>query len=207
MKNFENIGYRMHYYKVLDTYTQICEQYGFEVSEEAQKHVDSQGSYTGKYVGMKDELKKLLNEKVRPIWLAEIPKYFEGKEIEDAEQIVTATLEIIPEDAYEIFARAFRTLNMLELGHIKDVRTFVAKNARYMSLDEIFTNYDFIFHSKFGNELLAGMFDEIKTNPGIAPEVQAYFKARESERKQQEKRDRKNSKKQKHMVSVENEKD
>ena len=206
MENFENIGYRMHYYKVLDTYTQICEQYGLEVSEEAQKYVDSQGSFAGKYAGMKDELKKILNNDVRPIWIEDLPKYFEGKEIEDAEQIITATLEIIPEDAFEIFARAFRTLNMLEQGHIKDVKSYVAKNIRYMTLDEIFTHYDFVFHSKFGNELLDGVFEEIKANPDIAPDVKDYFKAREDAKKKQAKIDRKNQKKQKRAVASENEK-
>lgn len=206
MKNFEDIGYRMHYYRVLDIYTQICEQYGLDVSEEAQKFEASNGSFAGKYAGMKNELKKVLNEDIRPIWVSDLPKYFEGQEIADAEEIINATLDIIPEDAFEIFTKAFRSLNMLEQGHIKDVKTFVAKNIRYMTLDEIFTNYDFVFHSKFGDELLDGVFEEIKENPQIAPDVRAYFEAREAARKQREKLEKKNQKKAKKNDVVESEK-
>ena len=75
-----------------------------------------------------------------------------------------------------------------------------------MTLDEIFTNYDFVFHSKFGNELLDGVFEEIKANPDIAPDVQAYFKAREEARKKQAKIDKKNQKKQKRLAAAEDEK-
>lgn len=183
MENMEEIGYRMHYYKVLDTYTQICERYNLVPSEGAKECEAIRGSFSVKYFRLKDELKKVLGDVVVPAWLSEIPSYFEGGHAEDAETIVKATLEFMPEDTYEIFTRSFRTLNMLDAGHVKDVRRFVAKNIKYMTLDEIVTNYDFIFQSKFGEELLDGIFEEIKTTPNISPDVRAYFNAREDSKK------------------------
>lgn len=187
MENVEEIGYRMHYYKVLDTYTQICEKYNCTPSEAAKQCDAIKGSFSVKYFRLKEELKSILKEVVVPTWIEEIPNYFGEKEADDAKTIILATLEFMPEDVYDIFTKSFRTLNMLDAGHIKDVRKFVAKNIKYMSLDEIITNYDFIFQSKFGEELLDGVFEEIKTNPNIAPDVKAYFVAREDGKKKEEK--------------------
>ena len=206
MENFDELGYRMHYYRVLDTYTQICEKYGLAPSENAKQCEQIKGSFSVKYCKLKDELRKALNETVIPAWFAEIPSYFGENEAEDARTIIKATLEFMPEDTYEIFTRSFRTLNMLDAGHIKDVRRFVAKNIKYMTLDEIITNYDFIFQSKFGDELLDGVFEEIKSNTYIAPDVKAYFVAREDAKKAQDKANKKRQKKEKKESLEQNQK-
>lgn len=195
MFDYEGMSNKMHYERVLDLYNSLCEKYKVERSPKVAEAESLQGSYAIKYSMVKDEFKKLLAGFVAPEWEALLPKYFEAKEIADAKEIMFASLEMLPEDGYDLFVKNFRTLNYLDAGHEDDIRAYVADSIRYMNLDEVICHFDFLMHSKYGETIVDGIVDEIERNDAIAPEIKAYFEARVKERKQSEKQNKKQAKK------------
>lgn len=195
MFDYEGMSNKMHYERVLEYYNDICQNLGLEKSEKVLEAEAIQGSFSVKYAMVRTELKKLINENIVPMWEELLPKYFSGKDTQDAKQIICASIDVLGEDGYDILAKNFRTLNYLDSGNIKDVKTYVGNDIRYMTIDEIICNYDFLLHSKFGEVIMDGMLEEIQSNPQIAPEVRAYFEARLQEKQQKEKLARKQAKK------------
>ena len=195
MFDYEGMSNKMHYTRVLEYYNDICQNLGLEKSEKVLEAEAIQGSFSVKYAMVRTELKKLINENIVPMWEELLPKYFSGKDTQDAKQIICASIDVLGEDGYDILTKNFRTLNYLDSGNIKDVKTYVGNDIRYMTIDEIICNYDFLLHSKFGEVIMDGMLEEIQSNPQIAPEVRAYFEARLQEKQQKEKLAKKQAKK------------
>jgi hypothetical protein len=195
MFDYEGMSNKMHYQRVLEYYNDICQNLGVEKSEKVLEAEAIEGSYSVKYAYVRSEFKKLVNENVLPMWEGMLPIYFSEKDAADAREIMYASIDVLAEDGYDILAKNFRTLNYIASGHVKDVKTYVGNDIRYMTIDEIICHYDFLLHSKFGNEILDGILEEVKTNPQIAPEVKAYFAARLQEKELQEKIARKQAKK------------
>ncbi|MBE5755884.1 MAG: hypothetical protein E7341_04355 [Clostridiales bacterium] len=195
MFDYEGMSNKMHYERVLGLYNSLCEKYKVEKAPKVAEAEALQGSYAIKHSMVRDEFKKLLAGFVAPEWESLLPKYFEEKEMADAKEIMFASLEMLPEDGYDLFVKNFRTLNYLDAGREDDIRAYVADSVRYMSLDEVICHFDFLMHSKYGKTIIDGIVDEIERNEAIAPEIKAYFEARVKERKQQAKLAKKQAKK------------
>ena len=195
MFDYEGMSNKMHYTRVLEYYNDICKNLELEKSAKVLEAEAIQGSFSVKYAMVRAELKKLINENILPMWEELLPKFFEEKDAEDAKQIMCASIDVLGEDGYDILAKNFRTLNYLSSGNIKDVKAYVGNDIRYMTIDEIICNYDFLLHSRFGDVIMDGMLEEIENNPQIAPEVRAYFDARLKEKQHREKLAKKQAKK------------
>ena len=207
MFDVQNMGYKMHYARVLEMYNDICNKFGAQKAPEVKLVEEKDVPFVTKYVTVRDNFKKAVKEVVIPSWENMMPQYFENNKIEEAKEIMHISFEMLPEDSYDLFTRNFRTLNYLENGHVEDVKAYVGDSIRYMTVDEIIAYYDFLLHSKYGNEIMEGILEEVKTNPQIAPEVKAYFEARLKEKESREKAARKQAKKAaKRGESVANEK-
>ena len=206
MFDVQNIGYKMHYSRVLEMYNDICNKFGIQKAPEVRLVEEKDVPFVTKYVTVRDGFKRLVKEVVIPTWESMMPEYFDNEKIDGAKEIMRISFEMLPEDSYDLFTRNFRTLNYLESGHVEDVKSYVGDSIRYMSVDEIIAYYDFLLHSKYGNEIMDGILEEVKTNPQIAPEVKAYFDARLKEKADKEKRARKQAKKAAKRGETENEK-
>ena len=94
-------------------------------------------------------------------------------------------------------------LRKLNDGHIGNVKKHIINDIRIMSLNEVVTNYDFVFHSKFGDALLREVFEEVRENSKIPPEVKAYFEIREKVKKQKSAESKQQSKDERGGVELE----
>ena len=195
MFDIQNIGYKMHYSRVLEMYNDICNKFGVEKAPEVKLVENEDVPFVTKYVTVRDGFKKLVKEVVLPTWESMMPEYFDNSKIDDAKEIMRISFEMMLEDSYDLFTRNFRTLNYLENGHVQDVKAYVGDSIRYMTVDEIIAYYDFLLHSKYGKEIMDGILEEVQNNALIAPEVKAYFDARLKEKEAKEKLARKQAKK------------
>ena len=195
MFDFEGMSKKMHYERVLEYYNDLCGNLGLEKSQKVLEAEAIQGSYDVKYLQVRSEFKKLVTENVLPMWEGMLSIYFSEKEASDAKDIMHASIDVLAEDGYDILVKNFRTLNYISSGYVKDVKSYVGNDIRYMTIDEIICNYDFLFHSKYGDAIMDGILEEIQLNPRIAPEVRAYFDARLKEKQQREKNEKKLAKK------------
>ena len=195
MFDVQNIGYKMHFSRVLEMYNDICNKFGVEKAPEVRLVENEDVPFVTKYVTVRDGFKKLVKEVVLPTWESMMPEYFDNSKIDDAKEIMRISFEMMLEDSYDLFTRNFRTLNYLENGHVQDVKAYVGDSIRYMTVDEIIAYYDFLLHSKYGNEIMDGILEEVQNNALIAPEVKAYFDARLKEKEAKEKLAKKQAKK------------
>ena len=195
MFDIQNIGYKMHYSRVLEMYNDICNKFGVEKAPEVKLVENEDVPFVTKYVTVRDGFKKLVKEVVLPTWESMMPEYFDNSKIDDAKEIMRISFEMMLEDSYDLFTRNFRTLNYLENGHVQDVKAYVGDSIRYMTVDEIIAYYDFLLHSKYGKEIMDGILEEVQNNALIAPEVKAYFDARLKEKEAKEKLAKKQAKK------------
>lgn len=196
MDNVEELGYQMHYTKLMDSYNDICEKFNIEMSDVALHTEDIKGGYSIRYFILKTEFKKAIESVVLPTWEEALARYFPAEELGGAIDIMRASFDVMPEESYLLFKKTFRTLHLLSSGQINDIKEYIAGNIRFMSLDEIIMNYDYLFRSNFGKELLEGIYSEIASGVDVLPEVKEYFEARKvgSTQKQNKKHHKENDK-------------